>query len=158
MTNAPSKAHQRAVRQLLRALDDYLRAHPVGEAFIPPADLELEPGGTVQPDVFVIPPGEDARPRPWQTVTRLLLAVEVLWRHTARHDRITERRLYARVEVPDYWIVDLDARVVERWAPTDERPEVLSERLEWHPAGAAAPFVLDLPAFFADVYGELTDA
>jgi len=27
--------------------------------------------------------------------------------------------------VPDYWIVDLDARLFERWTPGDERPEAI---------------------------------
>jgi Uma2 family endonuclease len=32
--------------------------------------------------------------------------------------------------------------------------EVARDVLEWHPAGAATPLTLDLPAFFARVHGE----
>jgi hypothetical protein len=45
-------------------------------------------------------------------------------------------------------------RVVERWRPDDERPEVLSERLEWRPDVEHAALTIDLVEFFAEVVGE----
>jgi Uma2 family endonuclease len=77
--------------------------------------------------------------------------VEVLSPSTARADRQVKRRLYQRQQVEEYWIIDLDARVVERWRPADQRPEILSKRLVWHSPGAAQPFELDLEVFFAEV-------
>jgi hypothetical protein len=50
--------------------------------------------------------------------------------------------------------VDLDARLVERWRPEDERPEILAERLAWEPAGASEPLVVDLAPFFAAACGD----
>ncbi len=52
----------------------------------------------------------------------------------------------------EYWIVDVDAQLVERWRPGDERPEVVAERLAWAPAGAAEPLELELVALFARVH------
>jgi hypothetical protein len=49
--------------------------------------------------------------------------------------------------------VDLDAQVVERWRPDDERPEILDQRVVWHPAGAAEPLVIDLLSLFREVCG-----
>ena len=74
-------------------------------------------------------------------------AVEVISPGSARGDRGPKRELYQR-HVPEYWIVDLDAALIERWRPGDERPEILRESLEWKPAGASSAFVLELPAFF----------
>ena len=62
-----------------------------------------------------------------------------------------KRPLYQR-HVPDYWIVDLVARLFERWATSDDRPELLIETLVWSPAGAATPFTLDVTLFFASVF------
>ena len=62
--------------------------------------------------------------------------------------------LFQRAGVPEYWIVDLDARLVERWRPGDERPEVLTERLRWQPDAATPPLEIDLSAFFAQVVGD----
>jgi hypothetical protein len=54
----------------------------------------------------------------------------------------------------EYWVVDVDARLVERWRPSDERPEILSTALEWQPRGASTSMKVDLPSFFARVLGE----
>jgi Uma2 family endonuclease len=81
------------------------------------------------------------------------LVVEVLSPSTARYDRGLKRRFYQRAGVPQYWIVDLDARVMERWRPGDERPEVASETLAWQPAAGVAPLVIDLAGFFDEVGG-----
>jgi Uma2 family endonuclease len=152
--NAPSPLHQRAVRMLLRLLDDYVDPRGLGEVLPSPADLELEPETIVQPDVFVVPSSAGPLRESWSVVRSLLLAVEVLSPSTARYDRVTKRRFFQRVGVPEYWIVDADVRVVERSRSDDERVELLDERLVWHPAGAAEPFTLDLPAFFARVHRE----
>jgi Uma2 family endonuclease len=77
--------------------------------------------------------------------------VEVLSPSTARADRTVKRRRYQRAGIPDYWIVDLDARVVERWRPGDERPEILTEALTWHPYSSGEGFTLGLLRFFADL-------
>ena len=50
-----------------------------------------------------------------------------------------------------YWIIDLDARLAERWTPNDNRPEILVDVLEWRPIGAAETFRLDLPQYFAEI-------
>jgi hypothetical protein len=47
--------------------------------------------------------------------------------------------------------VDLDARLIERWRPADERPEILTASFEWLPAGAERPLVIDGAAYFAEV-------
>ena len=50
--------------------------------------------------------------------------------------------------------MELDARLVERWRPDDDRPEIIEERLAWEPDPAKPPFVLELPAFFARLLDE----
>lgn len=82
-----------------------------------------------------------------------ILAVEVLSPSTARYDRALKRKLYQRVGVAEYWIVDLDARLVERWRPEDERPEIVTDRLIWVPAGAPEPLAVGLDEYFREVMG-----
>jgi hypothetical protein len=54
--------------------------------------------------------------------------------------------------VTEYWIVDLEARLVECWPPADERPQILTERLDWRPLGEQPQRLsIDLIAFFRDV-------
>ena len=83
-----------------------------------------------------------------------IIAIEVLSPSTARYDRITKRSRYQRSGVAEYWVVDMDARVIERWTPGDTRPEVLDATIEWQPAGTTEPLVIDLPAFFREVWRE----
>ena len=84
---------------------------------------------------------------------RLILAVEILSPVTARADRIVKRRLYQGEGVPEYWIVDVDARLVERWRPGDERPEIVTDRLEWRPDPAHSALEMELAAYFVEVCG-----
>ena len=89
----------------------------------------------------------------WRDITSLLVAIEILSPSTARYDRGVKRLRYQRARVPEYWIVDLDGRVVERWRPDDSRPEVLADRLQWS-SGDGAELELDLREFFREVAEE----
>ena len=152
VTPAPGSPHQIATTELWSLLDAYLEHEPVGLAVTSPSDLELRPGTITQPDVFVIPvetrtAGEALE---WSDVKALLLAVEVLSASSLRTDRVKKRDFYLENGVEEYWIVDLDARVVERWRPDQETPELLRESLSWSPR-ARPPAVIDLLAYFERV-------
>lgn len=152
VTPAPSWRHQRAVIGIAARLWHYLRGTAWGEVMSSPADISFREDRLVQPDVFVAPLGPGGRrPRQWSDIRGLLLAVEVLSPSTARADRQVKRRLYQEERVGEYWIVDLDARVVERWRAGDERPEIVAGTLSWRPDPSAAPFELDLPPFFGEL-------
>jgi Uma2 family endonuclease len=151
---APRLIHQRAIGELFVHLRAYLRANGVGYAYFAPADVEFSDSNLVEPDLLVIPPVEGQLPRKASELRRLRLAIEVLSLSTARLDRHWKRQLYQRERVPEYWIVDCDARLIERWRPHDERPEILGETITWHPEGASEPLVIDLVALFAEIEGE----
>ena len=154
VTPAPSVVHQRAVLELALVVAPYVRAHRVGEVIIAPADvLVFGPRKFVQPDLFVMPLVSGAPVRTWIEAGRLVLTVEVLSPSTRRTDRGKKRETYQDKGVPEYWIVDTDARVIERWQPNDEMPEVLSERLDWRPDPEAPPLDIDLPDYFDRVLG-----
>jgi Uma2 family endonuclease len=153
VTPAPSFDHQEAALRLAELIRVYLESARVGHATMSPADLQLEADSLVQPDVFVAPLIDGRRPKSWTEIDRLLLAVEVLSPSTARADRTVKRLLFQRTGVPEYWIVDLDARLVERWRPGDARPEVLTDVVRWQPDPGFEPLAIDLTSFFADVLG-----
>lgn len=146
----PTLRHQQAVMVLYHRLlpavvsNPDLLLYPVG------GDIVLGPRTVVEPDLFVIPKPSSMDVH-WRDVGTPVLAVEVLSPGTASRDRGIKRRLYQEAGVPEYWIVDLDARLVERWLPDDKRPEILTERIAWQVEGTAAPFELDLAAFFAEL-------
>jgi Uma2 family endonuclease len=152
---SPSRAHQHAVRELVFQLMLYLRAEPgVGEAFTSPADVMLERETTVGPDVFVVSPEECQRYGRDGRVRSLMLAIEVLSPGDRSGDRTRKRALYQR-HVPEYWIIDTNARAIEVWRPGATSALVTRERLEWQPANATKPFVLDVVVYFARVCAEV---
>lgn len=149
VTPAPSGLHQLAVSRLFVLLAAYVSVHRMGEVMVAPADLQLGGDHRSQPDIFVVPsvpPGRD-----WPSFPNPVLVVEVLSPATARVDRFVKRLRFQRTGIPEYWIVDLDARTVERWRSDDQRPEILDEPLVWTPAGAAAALELDLPVVFRSI-------
>ncbi|HEX6535832.1 MAG TPA: Uma2 family endonuclease [Gemmatimonadaceae bacterium] len=154
VTPAPTWAHQNAVAELYVRLRGYLAANGAGHAMLAPADIEFGRANLAQPDLFVVPRTNGRAPRTWEEARRLLLAVEILSPSTARADRHVKRRLYQRERVPEYWVVDVDARLIERWRPDDGRPEMLAERIDWRPDHAHPALEIDLGAYFADVHGE----
>lgn len=143
----PSLVHQRAVGMLLSLLQHYCERHGLGEALLSPSDIELSPIDLVQPDVFVVPNIGNS----WEEARSLRLAVEVLSPSTARIDRGDKRTTYQRHRVPEYWIVDLDSRLVEVWRPDDQRPTILLDVLTWQPREDLDPLTLQLPQFFESV-------
>ncbi len=151
VTPSPSWVHQYAVGRLWQLLSQYVRDQRVGYAIIAPADIPFDNRNLVQPDLFVVPPVENRLPRSWSEVGKLLLAVEVLSPTTARYDRGAKRALYQERDVPEYWIVDIDACLVERWRPDDQRPEILRDTLKWIPGAEYQPLAIDLTAYFTDL-------
>lgn len=152
---SPRWTHQRVLRRLLLLVAPYVEAQRVGEAMSSPADIQLNTGNLVQPDLFVVPADVAGRAgREWVDVRALLLAVEVLSPSTARYDRTLKRRYYQRSGVGEYWVVDAGSHLVERWRADDERPEILTETLTWDPVGVGDALVIDLAALFEDAVGE----
>ncbi len=154
VTPSPGWPHQRTVKNLLVLLDAFLRSTRVGEVLSSPSDVELEPEFISQPDLFVLSRAEIQRlMREGFPVYALMLAIEVISPSSGRQDRVRKRPKYQK-HVQEYWIVDPDARLIERWRSGDDRPEICAARFAWQPPADVAPFTLDVEAFFADVYRE----
>lgn len=151
VTPGPELRHQDAIAQLFLRLAPWVASQAVGHVTFAPADVTFPPRRRVQPDLFVAPLVDGRRPRQSSDIRGLLLAVEVLSPSTVRADRVVKRAMYREEGVAEYWVVDLDARVVERSTPADERIDVLANSIEWRPPGAAGPLVIDLERYFADV-------
>ncbi len=151
VTPSPRWRHQYAVAELYALVRDYLRHEHVGHPLIAPADVIFSPVRLAQPDVFVVPLVKGHLPDEFLDVGRLLLAAEVLSPSTARADRVAKRTLYRDQQVPEYWVVDLDARTFERSTPSNARPEILVDELIWQPEDASTPLVIDIARYFEAV-------
>jgi len=138
VTPAPRPLHQLAVTKLIFHLMSALEGRKTFEVFTSPADVVLGPRTLVQPDIFVVHRTPGQRLERWADVGVPILAIEILSEATAARDRGAKRRIYQRAGVGEYWIVDLDARLIERWRPDDARPEIIDTTLGRSLPGGAA--------------------
>ncbi len=152
VTPSPSLRHQDAVLALAVRLRAYLATRRVGHVIIAPADVEFSDDTVVEPDVFVVPLVNGRPPAELKQAGRPLLVAEILSPSTERADRGRKRELFQVRGVPDYWIVNVDARVFERWRPGATQPELVTERLEWRPAPDVEPFVMALDDYWREVF------
>lgn len=150
VTPAPSPAHEAIVNALAEIIDPYVRIHALGKVFRPRAVIRIEDSET-EPDLMVrrVP---YPLPANWADMPRPTLVVEVLSETTRRRDHVDKRRLYVDATIPDYWIVDGDARriVVVRPGFDDVSTNGL---VRWHPESAADPLVLDAAELFRTALG-----
>ena len=144
---SPTPLHQRAVRELVLLLHPFVSTNTLGEVMTSPADVEFSDDRLVQPDIFVAPEFVTS----WREMKHPLLIIEVLSSSTARVDRLKKRRIYQEERISEYWIVDIEGEIIERWRPDDSRPEVLSDAISWQPRTDVSPLTIDLTRFFRTV-------
>ena len=112
MTPAPRLSHQSLVQNLFRSLDRQLQNAPC-KLWLAPADVILSDEDVVQPDLFVVCDPKKMESDRVEGAPDFI--AEVLSPSTAAKDRREKRALYEAHGVKEYWLVDPDARLVERY-------------------------------------------
>jgi Uma2 family endonuclease len=149
---SPGWPHQFVVGDLFAVLHAYIKREPaVGWVLLAPFDIDLGDDTVVEPDIVVVPRTGRRPPDAGAPGVVPVLAIEVVSPSSGSRDRILKRRRYQRAGIAEYWIVDPVSRLVERWRPEDERPEVITDTLHWSPPGAAATLSIDLHPIFEAV-------
>lgn len=151
VTPSPALPHQYVAGKLYEALSRYLDREPIGWLFFSPSDVELAPDTIVQPDVMVFSRTNDGLPKNWASAGLPILVIEVVSPSSSSRDRILKRRRYQQAGIAEYWIVDPEAQLVERWNPADDRPEICADTLRWLPDGADSALVIELVPIFAAI-------
>ena len=112
VTPSPSPLHQFVSGRLQFLFKQKVLELGFGLVFNAPLDVRLAHDSIVQPDLIFVMPDR----RPAVTAARVegapSLAVEILSPSTRAVDRTTKRDVYARYGVPEYWLVDTEARTV----------------------------------------------
>jgi Uma2 family endonuclease len=151
VTPAPGISHQRAVLRLAALLLAYTSEAGLWETVISPSDVwkDERQENRIQPDIYVVGLDDGKLPPYPFHLSALLLAVEVVSPGNAMLDYDVKRNVYRRGGVGDYWIVDLEKRLVTTVSASGEAT-VHDSFVEWMPAGATDPFMVHLPSFFDD--------
>jgi Uma2 family endonuclease len=130
IVTAPTSEHQYALASLHLLLAPRV---PGGRVYLSPTDVWLDELNVTQPDLFWIAENSRSINRKGRFYGPPELVVEILSPSTARYDCVIKFQLYERHGVPEYWIVDLDARTVEVWQLVD----ALYQRVGIYLPGAA---------------------
>jgi Uma2 family endonuclease len=150
VTPAPSPVHQAVQWRLGRALGGYVESAGLGQIWFGPSDVIFDRHTLFEPDLMVALGEAARRLRSWKDLPDPALTVEILSPSSARYDRGAKRERYP-ARAAEYWVVDFEARLIERWRPGDERPEICRDTLEWQPVTTVPPLQLDVAALFADL-------
>lgn len=115
MTPSPDAYHQTLSRRIQFQLYQKIELTGRGEVYDAPMDLLLSEVDVVQPDLMVILGKKRIRITKRNIQCPPDLVVEILSPSTAALDRDLKKALYERSGVPEYWIVDPEARGIEEY-------------------------------------------
>ena len=106
VTPSPLWRHQNVLTNLLYYLVDFVKKHDLGKVYPAPFDVVFSQYDVVEPDILYV-----SKARASVTTEKNIqgapdLVVEILSESTAKIDRTTKLKLYARYGVAEYWVVD----------------------------------------------------
>jgi Uma2 family endonuclease len=153
VTPSPRPAHQDVVGALTERLRPFVRRNGLGRVYPGPVDVLFREGDYLVPDLvfvrrdqlhLVTERGVECTPD---------LVVEIVSPSTALRDRTVKRERYARLGVPEYWIIDADARRVEvyRLQMDADEPHVVTDRLTWQPLAGGPGLEFKVNDLLADI-------
>jgi Uma2 family endonuclease len=131
VTPPPTIAHQRASLRLVLPMARFVEETGVGEVLEAPVGVRL-PGQPVplEPDIVFVSAAGRATLGPQYIEGVPDLVVEVLSPGSSTYDRGKKLRAYQAAGVPEYWLLDYEARTIE---------VLVLENREYVPLGIWAP-------------------
>jgi Uma2 family endonuclease len=153
VTPSPTPMHQDILGNLYTIFRRIVLDTGRGHVYFAPLDIRFAEATIVQPDLIIV-----LHDRPVLTTARVegvpSLAVEIISPSTSAYDRVTKRNLYARYEVPEYWLIDPEAETVTIFsAPQDGRYQAEQTVSDVAVSATIPGLSADLKALFAPVPG-----
>ena len=107
VTPSPNTRHQTILGQLHLLIGNWLEDHPIGRVFFAPLDVVFSDFDIVEPDLLYLSCARAADTLTDKHVRGVPeLVVEIASRGTRKRDETIKRRLYERLGVSEYWVVD----------------------------------------------------
>lgn len=104
MALAPTTKHQITLGNLHRILSTHVFANHMGRLLLAPTDVILAATTVVQPDLVFVSNDRSQVITPRGVEGAPTLVVEILSPTTHRTDRVTKAQLYAKHQIPHYWL------------------------------------------------------
>jgi Uma2 family endonuclease len=133
VTPSPNLRHQDQIGRLHLEVGNFLAAHPaLGRVFLSPLEVVFSHYDVVEPDLLFVARDQQDILTPKNVQGSPALVVEVLSDGTRRVDAQIKRRLFERMNVREYWLVDptLDTIQVFRLSGDAQLPKVAELSME----------------------------
>jgi Uma2 family endonuclease len=154
VTPSPSLMHQIVVHWLDVLLDRAIVESGLGLVIGAPFDVYLDEQNVPQPDLMVVLWDRERVLGSARLESAPSLAIEIISPSSATKDRVTKRSLYARHGVPEYWLVDPDAKIVTVFSDPQNGRYQAEQTVSDVAISATIPALsADLKALFAPVPG-----
>ena len=154
VTPSPSLMHQIVVHRLDVLLDRAIVESGLGLVIGAPFDVYLDEQNVPQPDLMVVLWNRKGVLGSARLESAPSLAIEIISPSSATKDRVTKRDVYARFSVPEYWLVDADAKTVTIFSdPQDGRYQAEQTGSDVAISATIPELSADLKALFAPVPG-----
>jgi Uma2 family endonuclease len=113
MSPSPNTFHQHIAGNIYFLLRQHLSENSIGEVFMAPLDVFLSDINVYQPDVIFVSNERRAIITDHGIEGAPDLLVEALSPATARYDKGSKRKIYARTGVKELWLVNPEARTLQ---------------------------------------------
>jgi Uma2 family endonuclease len=148
VTPAPRPRHQEVVVRLIVRLAQFVEQHRLGKIYPGPIDVLFAEGDYLEPDLIFV-----RRDRLSLVSERGIegppdLVVEILSHSTAKRDRTIKRDRYAFFGVPEYWVLDSEARRLEVYHPGSRPAEIVEAAYTWQPVAGGPALLLQVKELF----------
>ena len=109
----PTLKHQRIVKWMLRRVDDFIETRGLGEAAMAPLPVRLFKGQIREPDIMFFQARRilDADARSLDAAD-LVMEVPSRGKKNRERDLKIKRRVYAQAKIPEYWIIDVQMKII----------------------------------------------
>ena len=113
VTPAPKTKHQKVSFNLTVAIGSFVKQRDLGMVLAAPSDVILSDENVVQPDLLFVSTARAAIVTEDNIRGAPDLVVEIISETTRKKDEVTKRKLYDRVGVQEYWVVDPELESVK---------------------------------------------
>jgi Uma2 family endonuclease len=113
MSPAPTPYHQEVLQRLFVALLRFVQERNRGKVYLAPCDVLLTEFDIVQPDILFVATARLGIIGPKYISGAPDLVMEFFTEPSAYRDMVVKKSLYARHRIPEYWLVDLQAKRIE---------------------------------------------
>jgi len=113
VTPSPIPKHQLVSSELYSRLKDFVIKNDLGKVIYAPCDVYFDEENVVQPDIFFISKNRLDIIGQKNIQGAPDIVIEILSEYSVYRDMVQKKRLYARFDVKEYWIVIPEEKEIE---------------------------------------------